>query len=289
MNSPILTYALNAFTDPDGQPAEVFFLGPQSSRPQLPIEAPYRSGYYKIGLFLQGSARLNVNLDTYDLGPGSLMALPPAAIKQWQLMSADHESLSIFFTRDFVAANGGPNPDKFAFFDSDARHVWPVSPAQAATLTALLNNIQQKYDTPHAYRTEILRSLLHILLHETAAIYSQTTESVTTAPTRSQALAAQFKQLVNRHAARERGLAFYADQLCITPKHLAETVREVTGKRAVEWIAEAVILEAKVLLHNPSLTVAQTADLLHFVDQSGFGRFFKNNTGLSPAAYRQHG
>jgi len=288
MPHPIPTYQLAAFTETDGQPAEFFFLGPDSDVPHLPINMPYRSGYYKIGLFLHGSARLNVNLDTYDLGPGSLMALPPSAIKQWQFMSEDHESLSIFFTRDFVAANGGPNPDKFAFFDSAAQHVFPISPAQAITITALLNNIREKYDTPHAYRAEILRSLLHILLHETAAIYSQPAEGSST-PTRSQTLAAQFKQLVNRHAVRERGLAFYADQLCITSKHLAETVREVTGKRAVEWIAEAVILEAKVLLHNPALTVAQTADLLHFVDQSGFGRFFKHNTGLSPVAYRQRG
>jgi AraC family transcriptional activator of pobA len=289
VNNAIPTYQLHSFTGPAGQPAEFFFLGPESARPHLPINAPYRSGYYKIGLFLQGRAQLNVNLDTYDLGPGSLMALPPAAIKQWLFMADNHESLSVFFTRDFVAANGGPDPARFAFFDSDARHVWVISPAQAATLTALLHNIQEKDATPHAYRTEILRSLLHILLHETAAIYSQSADTAPAASTRSQTLAKQFKQLVNRHAAHERGLAFYAEQLCITPKHLAETVKEATGKRAVEWIAEAVILEAKVLLHNPNLTVAQTADLLHFADQSGFGRFFKSNTGLSPAAYRQRG
>lgn len=289
MPTIIPTYQLNVFTESDGQPAEFFFLGPESTRPHLPLEMPYRSGYYKIGLFLKGNAQLNVNLDSYDLGPGSLMALPPSAIKQWQFMADDHESLSVFFTRDFAAANGGPDPARFAFFDTDARHVWGVSPAQAATLAALLRSIQEKYDAPHAYRTEILRSLLHILLHETAAIYSQSADTAPAVSTRSQALAAQFKQLVNRHAAHERGLAFYADQLCITPKHLAETVREVTGKRAVEWIAEAVILEAKVLLHNPTLTVAQTADLLHFADQSGFGRFFKSNTGLSPVAYRQRG
>ncbi|WP_242583245.1 helix-turn-helix domain-containing protein [Hymenobacter telluris] len=82
-------------------------------------------------------------------------------------------------------------------------------------------------------------------------------------------------------------MAFYASQLCITPKHLTETVRVVTGRGAASLIAEAVTLEARLLLHNPALTVAQVADQLSFADQSAFGRYFRHTVGLSPSAYRQ--
>jgi AraC family transcriptional activator of pobA len=233
------------------------------------------------------AARLQVNLETYDLGPGSLMVLSPYVIKQWPFMSADMDALSIFFTKEFSAAGGGPNLDAFAFFARDARHVLTLPPAEAASITALLQTIEQKYDAPHAYREEILRSLIHILLHETAPIYSAQHTLPSTILTRSQLIAASFKHLVNTHYTTERSLAFYADKLCISPKHLAETVREATGKRAAEWLAEAVLLEARVLLQNPALTIAQIADTLHFADQSTFGRFFRNNTGVSPASYRQ--
>jgi AraC family transcriptional activator of pobA len=151
----------------------------------------------------------------------------------------------------------------------------------------MLRAIEQKYDAPHAYREEILRSLLHILLHEVAPIYSAQHVSSNAIQTRSQLIAAEFKKLVNSHYATERSLTFYANKLCITPKHLAETVKGVTGKRAVEWLAEAVVLEATVLLQNPALSIGQIADTLHFADQSTFGRFFRNNTGASPASYRQ--
>ena len=100
-------------------------------------------------------------------------------------------------------------------------------------------------------------------------------------------IAAEFKKLVNSHYAAERSLGFYADKLCITPKHLAETVKDATGKRAVEWLAEAVLLEAQVLLQNPALTIGQIADTLHFADQSTFGRFFRKSAGVAPAMYRQ--
>jgi AraC family transcriptional activator of pobA len=286
MSAAIPVYHLSTLNEPAEKPTDFFFLGPNSAPTHLPIDLPYRSNYYKIGICLHGSARLKVNLETYDIGPQSLMLLSPYVIKQWPFMSADMEALSIFFTKEFIAASGGLNLDTFAFFERDARHVFELPAAQAANIAGLLQAIGEKYESPHAYRVEILRSLIHILLHEVAPIYGAQHAS-TAIQTRSQLLAAEFKKLVNTHYATERSLAFYADKLCISPKHLAETVKEATGKRAVEWLAEAVVLEAYVLLQNPTLTIGQIADTLHFADQSTFGRFFRNNTGVSPASYRQ--
>lgn len=286
MSAAIPVYQLSTLNEPAATPTDCFFLGPDSAPTQLPIDLPYRSSYYKIGIWLHGSARLKVNLETYAIGPNSLLLLSPYVIKQWPFMSADMEALSVFFTQDFVAAGGGLNPDAFAFFGRDARHVIELPPAQAAGIADLLRTIGEKYAAPHAYRAEILRSLLHILLHEIAPVYGAQ-HAAAAVQTRSQLLAAEFKKLVSSHYATERSLAFYAGQLCITPKHLAETVRETTGKRAVAWLAEAVLLEASVLLQNPALTISQIADTLHFADQSTFGRFFRNNMGVSPTSYRQ--
>ena len=287
MTATIPLYQLNALTETGAKPAEVFFLGPNSAPSHLPIDLPYRSNYYKIGLCLRGHARLNVNLETYYIGPDSLMLLSPYVIKQWPFMSVDFDGLSIFFTRKFITANSGLNLDGFSFFEPDARHVFKLTVPQAENIAALLHSIEQKYEAPHAYREEILRSLIHILLHEIAPLYSEQHVSAKAAQTRSQQIAAEFKQLANRYYATERSLGFYADKLCITPKHLAETVKEATGRRAVEWLAEAVLLEAHVLLQNPALTIGQIADTLHFADQSTFGRFFRKSAGVSPVAYRQ--
>jgi len=286
MSLAIPVYPLHALAEPL-RPLEFFFLGPGSAPARLPIHLPYRSDYYKIGLCLRGSARVQVNLETYELGPDSLVVLSPYVIKQWPTISTDFDAFSIFFTKGFVEAHGGLNLDGFAFFERDARHVFQLAPAQAAQLAGLLRATRQRCEAPHAYQAEIVRSLIHVLLHELAPIYSAQAMAAPGAPTRSQLIAAEFKKLVNSHYVTERSLAFYADKLCISPKHLAETVREATGKRAVAWLAEAVLLEARVLLQNPALTIAQIADTLHFADQSTFGRFFRNNTGASPASYRQ--
>ncbi|WP_201978357.1 AraC family transcriptional regulator [Hymenobacter rubidus] len=287
MSATIPVYQLASLSEAESGPKAVFFLGPNSAASHLPIDRPYRSNYYKIGLCRQGSARLKANLETYDIGPNSLMVLSPYVIKQWAFMSDDFDALSIFFTRDFISASSSLNPDTFSFFERDARHVVQLPPTQASSIAAVLVAIEQKYDAPHAYREEILRSLIHILLHEIAPVYSQQSVAGNAMRTRSQLIAAEFKQLVSTHYATERSLTYYAGKLCITPKHLAETVKEATGKRALEWLAEAVLLEAHVLLQNPALTIGQIADTLHFADQSAFGRFFRKEIGVSPATYRQ--
>jgi AraC family transcriptional regulator, transcriptional activator of pobA len=64
-------------------------------------------------------------------------------------------------------------------------------------------------------------------------------------------------------------------------------VKEITGKTAGEIINDFVLLEAKMLLDNPSLSIAEIADELQFSDQSFFGKYFKRLTGMSPKEYRQ--
>ncbi|NJO25503.1 MAG: AraC family transcriptional regulator [Bacteroidia bacterium] len=47
------------------------------------------------------------------------------------------------------------------------------------------------------------------------------------------------------------------------------------------------MLEAKLLLDNPALSIAEIADELNFSDQSFFGKYFKRLAGMSPKEYRQ--
>ena len=290
MNTSIPVFKLDGLTNPTEKPAAVLFAGPTSAPvPHLPLDRPHRNTFYKIGLCVRGTARLRVNLETYDLGPASLIVLSPYTIMQWVARSADCEALSFFFTKEFASAGGSTSPDSFAFFAPDARHVVPLTPAAAAGLAAQLYTIGQRYEAPHPHREQILRSLLQVLLYDTAPLYQTQHVASTRSRTRSQQIATDFKQLVTTHYARERGLAFYADRLCITPKHLAETVKAATGKRAGEWLADAVVLEAQVLLQNPALPIDQIADALHFAGPSTFGRFFRQHTGQTPASYRQRG
>lgn len=95
-----------------------------------------------------------------------------------------------------------------------------------------------------------------------------------------------FLSLAKEHYKEQRGVKFYADKLCITPKYLSFLIKERSGKSCNEWIDDYVVLEAKALLKSTNMTIQQIADELNFPSQSFFGKYFKRIVELSPKEYR---
>ena len=104
---------------------------------------------------------------------------------------------------------------------------------------------------------------------------------------RKEDLLEQFLKLLFENCREQHGVAYYAERLFITPQYLSLILKTLTGKSANKWIDDALIMEARVLLKAPQATVQQVADLLHFSDQSTFGKFFKKHMGVSPMEYRK--
>jgi AraC family transcriptional activator of pobA len=282
---PLLT--LSAVATYQAQPAGVLLLEPAATTLPAPCFQLFRSTYHTIGLCLQGQAELQVNLDTYQVQEGALLILPAHCLKQWRTRSADFASRDVLFTADFLSPAPGGHLRQFAFFNNPATPVLPLPPVLCGRLQVALEQLHQSYHERHPYHLELLQTRLQVLLYETAAAYATLTGAAEPGQSRAQLLTRQFKHLLCTHCTTERQLAFYASHLCITPKHLTETIRTVTGRGAASLIAEAVTLEARLRLQNSALTVAQVADQLHFADQSTFARYFRHTVGQTPTAYRQ--
>ncbi|WP_165822277.1 AraC family transcriptional regulator [Hymenobacter edaphi] len=289
MSHSIPTYQLQAFSSYNHAPAEVYFPDyAAKEKPKIPLDRPYRGDYYKISLCLRGRAELKVNLASYTVTPGCLVLATPDVIKEWGYLSDDYETLSVFFTREFITTNNAAT-GKLRFFVSPVAHVLLLLPEEAAGIAASFRFLQQKYHTPHPERDNILKSILNSLLYEIGDLYCPAAAPRPTGATRGQVLATQFRQLVQAHYRSARSVSQYAAMLCVTPKHLTALVKQATGRTASDWIADAVVLEAKALLQTPALPIQQVAASLQFADQFAFSRFFKKSTGLSPTAYRQVG
>ena len=85
-----------------------------------------------------------------------------------------------------------------------------------------------------------------------------------------------------------RDVGFYAEKVCLTPKHFSTVVRQETGHTAAWWIHRQVVSEAKNLLTmRPDLNIQAIADQLGFADQATFSRYFHRETGISPTEFRE--
>jgi AraC family transcriptional regulator, transcriptional activator of pobA len=285
MKEKIPTYQLNNLSnESQGSPA-IHFSDHKEKNTKLPLNVPYRSNYYGFSICVNGKAVLKTNLETYTIEQNCIITMSPQVVKQWVEISDNYETLTVFFTREFLI---NTNPlDNLPFFENVSQHVAQFSDDQCKSILALMTTIQAKYQAEHPYKNEILQHLISILLLEFAAIYDREILPSLHNQTRSQQIALEFKKLVCIHYAQERSVKFYANQIFVTAKHLTETIKAETGKSAGEWIDETIILEGKILLQNSALSINQVADTLHFADASTFGKFFKNLTSLSPLAYRK--
>ena len=103
---------------------------------------------------------------------------------------------------------------------------------------------------------------------------------------RMESLFHRFLKNIARRRVKKISVSKYAEELCITPKYLSETVKAVSKRTPNEWIDNYVTLEMRVLLKNSAKTIKEITAELNFPNQSFFGRWFKAQTGISPKAYR---
>lgn len=129
--------------------------------------------------------------------------------------------------------------------------------------------------------------ILQAALFELLDINASELNSRTAPKTRKDEIMAKFIVAVSENFRENRQVSYYAEKLCITPKHLSAVVKDISGRTAGDWIENYVGMEAKVLLKSTDLTVQEIALKLNFANQSFFGKYFKHITGMSPTEYRR--
>ena len=142
----------------------------------------------------------------------------------------------------------------------------------------------------YAYATESVSHLISSVFFTFGSFLNQRLQKHSKeerpASTRHKIVFERFVDLVTRHHLKERGVGFYADKLCITPKYLSKIVKETSGQSAPEWIDQYVILEAKQMLKHSDLCIKEISDELNFANPSFFFKYFKKHTGMTPNQYR---
>jgi len=99
----------------------------------------------------------------------------------------------------------------------------------------------------------------------------------------------QYKKYLTEYIYDKQKVSDYAELLAISPNHLNKCVKNTVGKSAHDVLNEMLLLEAKFLLKQSNLNISEIACKIGRNEISGFGRFFKAQTGMSPSEYRMIG
>jgi len=147
---------------------------------------------------------------------------------------------------------------------------------------------------PSVYTRNISRSLIVAMIYQLMAIANATASARSDVSDRSAPAGGRrkyyvrdFMELLQHDFRKHRSVGHYAGKLFISAKYLSLVIKEATGRTATEWIDHFVILEAKNLLRYSGRNIQQIAYDLNFHNQSAFGKYFKQLTGMSPSQFRK--
>ncbi|MFG3261121.1 helix-turn-helix domain-containing protein, partial [Streptomyces bobili] len=136
-------------------------------------------------------------------------------------------------------------------------------------------------DIHHALRRSLLESLLLRLADSPGIAPIDTAASGTSRADRY----GRFLDALELHFRELHQAADYAELLGCSVRTLSRAARDATGKGVREVIDERRLLEARRLLGAARWDARTVAVHLGFTDPANFGRFFRDRTGLTPAAF----
>lgn len=246
-------------------------------------QQPYRAKEGRIVRIMQGKGRISINLIEYEATAHDIIIIPDNSLIEISEVSPDYEFQVIMPTANFL-----PVLQNSILSEAYTRNGIRLSCnneewAHISSFFSLLWNILHCLP----YRRGAVQHLIVSLLYNLKYIHEHTCKSTPARLSRQEELFRRFIALVNQHSKHERNVNFYADKLCLTPHYLSSVIRETSGQTVMQWINQAVILEAKVLLKHSDLLVFQISDELNFPNPSFFSKFFKRMTGMTPAEYQK--
>lgn len=97
----------------------------------------------------------------------------------------------------------------------------------------------------------------------------------------------RFIQLLNNGSYKEhRDVAWYASELCITPKYLSEISQTCSGTNASYWIHRYTTTEIHRRLNNRNIPLNQICEEFGFCSPSHFSRYVVQHLGKKPVDFR---
>ncbi|CAN5633842.1 helix-turn-helix domain-containing protein [soil metagenome] len=283
MSKIIHTHQLKKNTDGD-LPFNVEWLGARSGYSN---REAHRHGYYEVFLFEKGGGKHIIDFESYAIESQSVHFIQPGQVHQL-LRKSETSGCVIIFSEDFYYLHSRENQslNSFPFFqpDNDSPSI-TTADLDFAELSKIAQDLYKVLNTDNAHKVALLQSYLQIFLLQIWNVFDKLYPEINHPLSAGKRLVSSFKSLLERDVLVEHQVAFYAGQLHVTPTYLNMACKKVLGKQASEIIKERLILEAKRMLLFSELSGKEVAYELNFIDPSHFGRFFKNQTGMSPLQF----
>ena len=239
---------------------------------------PSRTPEHRIILVRWGTSTINVSYNDYDLKEGHLLIIPANSVLIKKAQSDDYNVFCVAFRI--------PEVEHLGLIDYKESHI-KLSDADRRVVENYFRLLEQLIKSK-SINQQGVNHLIISLLYGVYTLYQEVSRPVAPVrPDRSLEIMNGFTRLLLEQEYPVRKPEYYAGKLNITKGHLADIVKEKSGKTTMDWINERTILLAQAMLASSGEMIETIGEKLFIGDASQFVKFFKKHTGETPNEYRE--
>lgn len=239
---------------------------------------PFRIQEHCITLVTRGTATFNFSYNEYTLKEGHLLIIPANSVSTKKTQSNDYDEFSIAFRI--------PEIEHLNLIDYKESHI-ALSDTERRMAENHFRLLEQVIKSKPLCQ-ESVNHLILSLLYCVYTPYQETNHHMDTArPDRYSEIMNGFSRLLLKQDHPVRKPDYYAERLNISKGHLADVIKEKTGKTTMDLINERTVLLAQAMLVSTNDTIESIGRNLNIGEASQFTKFFKKHTGQTPNEYRK--
>lgn len=237
----------------------------------------------------RGSFHFSINQKPYVAESGETLFIPDDSTFQILKESSDMEVCMLFYQiepiRDIIG-NAIISMHLYALLATEPHYVWNTGDEEEVLkYMSLLDSTLQMED--NIFNHEEQKLLLLGLTHRLCSVYNRKLVNSKAAVGHRHNLFIHLIELIETHYTEQRGVEFYADKLCLSPKYLSALSKSICGYTVQELVFKAIVRKSISLLKNTQKSIQEISEYFNFPNASYFGTFFKKQTEMSPQQYRQ--
>lgn len=238
----------------------------------------------------QGAALITVDGLQYRLKQGQMFSYQEGSLIEECLASSDADLVLTGLSWELIEATEALNTVVWSIVDYVRQSPTYTLSEEALSLTKIYH--QQIYKLCHSPNPLFRDELLHI--HIQALLYAfirEVSEEIRQATpqdlTRASQQARLFFDLLGMQRGRIRSVSEVATLMNLTPKYLSRIIKEQTGETPIHFIHQYMMRAITQELRYSNKTAKEIAYQQGFSSLAFFGKFVKQQTGLTPTEYRK--
>lgn len=228
---------------------------------------------------------MKLGYQEYTSTDNEIIVIPAGQIFSLENINNIHKGFICQFHPDILIGKYGSREmiNEFDFMKISGNPKITLDVNDVTDITTILKRLHKEYSETSSANLNIVQSYLITLFYEMNKNSVKSAKSISAA----EVITNKFKELIYTNIKTHHQVNYYASLLNVTPNHLNKSVKAITNKTAATWIDETILLEAKYLLFQTSLSVSEIAMQVGHEDHSYFSRFFKKFEGITPIQYRK--